>query len=186
MLLAGAEVRIDLGRVEGGALFAFAVGVGIDARMIEETPPAFKRRFGVLAYFIMASRAAFVRRDFRLRVVVDGESVERPAAAMLVANFGALLRDFVHLGPDIMSDDGLLDLCVFSPDTLGDAARIAWRMWRKDFRPDPCLLYRRGRHFRIETDPVQTVQADGELVGRTPFEVSVVPLGARLLAPKFD
>ena len=102
----------------------------------------------------------------------------------MVANFGAVLNDLIRLGPGIRQDDGKLDLCVFSPGTAGDAARVAWKLLWKDFREDPCMLYRAGRHFRIETDPPRTVQADGELLGSTPFEVAVEPLAAQLLVPR--
>jgi diacylglycerol kinase family enzyme len=102
----------------------------------------------------------------------------------MVTNFGAVLNELIALGPGIKSDDGLLDLCVFSPSGLRDAVRILWRLVRKDFRTDPCLLYRPGRRFRIETDPPRTAQADGEVLGPTPLEITVEPRGACLLVPR--
>ena len=110
--------------------------------------------------------------------------MEQTATAVMVANFGAVLNDLIRLGPNIQQDDGRLDLCVFSPGTARDAARVAWKLLRKDFQSDPCMLYRAGRHFRIETDPPRAVQADGELLGDTPFEVAVEPLAAQLLIPR--
>jgi YegS/Rv2252/BmrU family lipid kinase len=182
-LLRGAEARIDLGRLASGQRFAFAAGVGVDARMIEETQPALKRRLGVLAYALTASRAVLRRETFVARVVVDGDAYEREAAAVMVANFGAVLNQLIWLGPGIREDDGMLDLCVFSPGTLRDALRIMWRLVRKDFGDDPCLLYRPGRHFVVDTDPPRQAQADGELLGPTPFEVTVEPRAATLLVP---
>jgi diacylglycerol kinase (ATP) len=78
----------------------------------------------------------------------------------------------------------VLDVCVFSPRTSADALRIMWRLWRKDFRPDPCMLYLPGRAIRVECDPPRLAQADGELIGRTPFDVEVEPRAAHLLAPQ--
>ena len=49
-------------------------------------------------------------------------------------------------------------------------------MSRKNFREDPCVTYRAGTHFRLETIPPQMGQADGELLGNSPFEISVEPL----------
>ena len=186
-LLAGDRRRIDLGRLSDGHYFAVAAGVGIDARMVRETPGWMKRRLGVLAYAITASRAAIwsvIRRDFfRVRVIVDGAVYERRAAAAMVANFGAILHDRITFGPGIQSDDGVLDACVYSPETLRDAFRIMWRLLRKDFRSDRCMLYRSGRHIRLETDPRLELQADGELLGFTPVDVVVEPLGADVLVP---
>jgi diacylglycerol kinase (ATP) len=187
-LLAGDSRRIDLGRLPDGRFFAVAAGVGIDARMVRDTPGWMKRRLGVLAYAITATRAALaavIRRDFfRVHLTVDGVVYDRQAAAAMVANFGAILHDRITFGPGIQSDDGLLDACVYSPRSLGDALRIMWRLLRKDFRSDDCILYRSGRYIRLDTDPRQQVQADGELVGVTPFEVEVVPLAALFLVPR--
>ena len=184
-LVAGDVARIDLGLLDSGRRFAFAAGVGIDARMIEGTPAALKRRLGVLAYVITAARAVLRRERFLVRVTVDGEVHEREAAAVMVANFGAVLNELIWLGPGIRQDDGLLDLCVFSPRTHRDAARIIWRLLRKRFdEQDACLLYRPGRRFRVETTPSCPAQADGELLGATPFEVVVEPGAATLLVPR--
>jgi len=186
-LLHGDVRRIDLGVVHGRR-FAVAAGVGIDAAMVEETPAWLKRRLGVLAYTLIAAKAAvrgvLLRRFFSVRIEVNGEVLERQASAVLFANFGAILENRIAFGPDIASDDGVLDCCVFSPRHLRDAVRIMWRVTRQDFRPDKSILYRKGTRFRISTDPVLTLQADGELLGPTPAEVTVEPLAARLLVPR--
>ena len=185
-LLHGGVRQIDLGVVLGHR-FAVAAGVGIDAAMVAETPAWMKKRLGVLAYTLMATRAALravlLRQFFLARVDVDGEIIERRAAAVLFANFGAILENRIAFGPDIVVDDGLLDCCIFSPAHLWDAMRIMWRVTRRDFRPDRALLYRKGRRFRIETVPILPVQADGELLGVTPAEITVDPLAAHLLVP---
>ena len=183
-LLHGDVRQVDLGVLGDGRHFAFAAGVGIDARMIEGAAPWLKRRIGVLAYVLSAGRALLRNEKVALRATVDGEIIERQATSVMVTNFGAVLDDRLTLGPGIRQDDGMLDLCVFSPNGVLDALRILWRLARKDFRNDPCMLFRSGKHFRIETDPPVIAQADGELLGKTPFEISVQPLAATLLVPK--
>jgi YegS/Rv2252/BmrU family lipid kinase len=182
-LLDGEQARIDLGSI-GGHRFAFAAGVGIDATMVETTSSALKSRFGVLAYFWTGGRAAIRQQTFAVVANVDGDRHERAATMVMVANFGAVFRDLITLGPGIRQDDGLLDLCVFSPRGLRDSVRITWRLLRKDFRTDPCMLYTAGRRIRIETDPPRPVQADGDLVGMTPFDVVVEPLAVHVLVPR--
>jgi YegS/Rv2252/BmrU family lipid kinase len=184
VLLTGEEARVDLGRLSVGGHFAFAAGVGVDASMIAEASSDLKRHLGVLAYVFSWTRATFRRDLFRVRMTIDGEIVEKDATAVMIANFGAVLNDLMTLGPGIRPDDAKLDLCVFSPYTAWDAVRIAWKLLRKDFTSDPCMFYRAGRQFRIETLPPRPAQADGELLGPTPFEVSVEPLAAQLLVPR--
>lgn len=183
VLLDGDEARIDLGSI-GGHRFAFAAGMGVDARMVETTTKTLKSRFGVLAYFWTGARAALSQDRFTVVATVDGQRHERVATMVMVANFGAVFRDLITLGPRIRQDDGLLDLCVFSPKGFKDSVRVTWRLLRKDFRTDPCMLYTAGRRLRIETDPPRPVQADGDLVGMTPIEVVVEPLAAHVLVPR--
>ena len=186
-LLHGDVAAVDLGYIaESKRRFAFSSGVGVDARMIDETNPETKRRFGIGAYIHTGVRVGLSRRPFRVRVDVDGFAVEREATSLMVANFGTVLDRLFVLGPGIVQDDGRLDLCVFSPRHAPDVVRIAWRLFRRDFGSDDALFYRSGREFRIECDPPQLYQADGELLGTTPYSVRVEPLAARLLVPKRD
>jgi YegS/Rv2252/BmrU family lipid kinase len=186
-LLDGTIQRVDLGRLDSGRRFAIAAGVGIDASMVAETPSWLKRRLGVAAYVMMGTRAALravLRREyFAVRVTIDGVVHERKAAAVMIANFGAVLGNRITLGPEIRQDDGFLDACVFSPRTLLDAIRIMWRLMRRDFATDPCMLYHQGSTIRVETNSPLPWQADGEMMGNTPFAVVVEPLAARILVP---
>ncbi len=183
-LLEGDLADVDLGRIDDSRRFAFAAGVGIDARMIHETSPALKRSMGVNAYALTAARASLEPQDFALRVEVDGEVIERQAAGMMIANFGTVLDRLITLGPGIRQDDGRLDLCVFSPRDSWETLGVAWRLFRADFTEHPALLFRAGSRFRVECDPPQLFQADGEIIGSTPFDVVVEPHAARLILPK--
>ena len=183
-LLGGEPAKIDLGVIDGQRRFAFAAGVGIDVRMVEETPTILKRHLGVFAYALAATRAVFRRERFHVRVTVNGVTTEREASSVFVANFGAVLNDLFGLGPGIKHDDGRLDLCIFTAHTIPDAIRIVWRLLRRDFRVDHRTLYASGTDFRVETVPSLRYQADGELLGMTPFHVRAEPLAAVLILPK--
>jgi YegS/Rv2252/BmrU family lipid kinase len=186
LLLNGDQATMDLGRLADGRRFAIGVGVGLDATMISEAPARLKKRFGFMAYVIGGYKAVLRNQRFQLRLTVDGIVYDRQASAILVANLGAVLNNLVAFGDGILQDDGVLNACVFSPQNLRDALRILWRMVRKDFRPDPCLFYKSGRDFKIETFPSMPAQADGEMLPGTPLSVSVDPLAASLLIPKRD
>lgn len=191
-LLEGQRRRIDLGLLTTQGhpprYFAIAAGIGIDSVMVARTPRWMKRRLGIFAYTLTAAHhaiAAVIRRRFiRVRVTVDGETLEATAALAMVANFGAVVNDRITFGPGIQFDDGVLDACVYAPRSLRDALGIMWRLLRKDFRSDAGVSYRRGSRIRIEADPPHRVQADGELLGMTPLEVEVRPLGVTLLVPR--
>ena len=188
-LLGGRVARVDLGVVRAAGSgparhFAFSAGVGVDAYMIGQTPARWKRRFGIPAYAFMAARAVFAGERFPVHVTADDREWRGRAAAVMVVNFGAILGDLLPFGPDILADDGRLDLCVFAPRSAADAVRVLARLARRDFRPDPALVYLPGHTFRIVPDQPQPAQADGEMLGLTPLTVRVAPLAATLLIPR--
>src|SRR2546423_3553281 len=183
-LLGAPVVQIDLGRVVGGPRFAIGLGVGLDATMIGGASTALKRRIGYLAYALSAARAGLRLERFRVRITVDGAVYEQETSSVLVANFGTVLGDLVCFGEKIGHQDGLLDVCVYSPRSLFDAVRIFWRMLRGGVSDDRCVRTMSGRHIRIETDPPRPTQADGELLGLTPVEIRVQPNALRLLVPR--
>ena len=183
-LVDGDEARIDLGVVQTGQRFAIGMGVGLDATMIANAPGPLKRRFGFLAYVVGALKAFARLEKFTVRLTVDGETKVMRASAVLIANFGAVMNNLISFGDGIQRDDGVLNACVYSPGNAFDALRILYKMARKNFTPDPCIHYRSGSTFVIETDPPHIGQADGELIGLAPFTVTVEPLAARVLVPK--
>lgn len=183
-LATGREARIDLGQLGDGRIFGIGTGVGVDATMIAETPVSLKRRLGVLSYVIVGVRSLLRFDSFLVRGTVDGVPFERRASAILVVNFGTMFRHLLTLGEGILYDDGVLNVCIFSPSTHADAVRITYKMMRRDFSPDPCLHYLSGREIEIHTVPQRAVQADGELAGTTPMSVRVLPGAGRILLPR--
>ncbi len=186
-LLHGKRQSIDLGVMADGRHFAVATGAGIDAAMIAGAPPAARRRYGVLAYVRSATAAILRRETFAVRATVDGRMIEMPdCVAAMVVNVGSVLNGLFVLGPGIAYDDGVLDLCLFAAPSARDAAAVLSKVARRDFRPDPRLVFARGREVTIETVPPRPMQADGELLGATPLRATVAAAVAPLLVPRPD
>lgn len=177
-------VLLDLGRLADGRHFSLTAGIGLDAEMIARTSAASKRRFGVAAYVASAARALPRMQPFTVRVTADGRQFERCASLAMIANVGAIMDGRFGLGPGVAPDDGWLDLCVLSPQSVVDGLRLAWRMARRDFRPDSQMLFVRAKAIRIEAIADVPAQADGELLSCPTLEASVVPQAARFLAPR--
>ena len=184
VLLAGERCTFDLGQLPDGRYFTFAAGVGVDVAMVEKTPFGRKRALGILSYAISATRAAFGRDPVHVTIDVDGKRVEAKAILAMVANAGAILGGRFSLGPDVKPDDGELDLCLFMPERTRDVFRLVWRLLRRDFRPHPLMTFAKGRVFRVSSEPSVSVQADGDIVGRTPMKISVAPKAAVFLRPR--
>ena len=182
-LLVAEPVSIDLGRVVGGASFAIGLGIGLDTAMISGATSAMKRRVGYLAYGWSALKAGLKLERFTARITVDGVTIEVETSSVLVANFGTVLGGLLSFGEGVDHTDGVLDVCIYSPRHLLDAARILWRMVTGGVGEDRCVRIVSGRHIIISTDRPRPMQADGEVIGTTPVEVRVAPRALRVLAP---
>lgn len=185
-LVTGRPRLFDLGRMErpeGAQYFAVACGAGYDARVMAGTLSEHKRRWGMAAYVATTLRLiADIRSTLHL-ITIDGVEYEANAAMVLVANCGEVIPPFVKLGPGITPDDGLLDVVVMRADSFGQSLRAVWDLLRIGPGEGALVAYARGREIRVETDPVQPVQLDGEPGGQTPFTAKVVPGAIHIMVP---
>lgn len=183
-LVHGERCTFDLGQLPDGRFFAFAAGVGVDVAMVERTSHGRKRALGMISYAITAARAAFGKEMVHVSVEVDGKHINAKVVLAMIANAGSFLGGRFAIGPDVKPDDGELDLCLFMPERTRDVFALLWRLLRRDFRPYPLMTFARGKGFRISSEPSVLVQADGDIVGRTPIEITVAPRAAVFLRPR--
>lgn len=182
-LLAGHVRHLDLGRFEDGRCFAYAAGLGIDVDMVRGTSPRWKHALGMLGYVATAARSALARREYQVTAEVDGVATTERVTLAMVANAGSLFGGRMHIGPGVVPDDGKLDLCLYSPSSLGDVMGLTWRVVRGDFSPHRAMRFIQGKRIRLSCEPETEVQADGDLVGRTPVTIEVVPGAGAFLVP---
>jgi diacylglycerol kinase (ATP) len=182
----GSELLLDLGRLADGRNFAIGLGVGLDEAMIAGASRLMKKRTGIFAYIWSALQAGLRLEQFQVRLTVDGVVHERQASSVMIANLGSVLGGLITFGENIHHDDGVLHACIYSPTNLRDAIRLFAGMLRGTAHLDRCTFCVSGHRFLLETQPPRRAQADGELLGLTPIEVTVQPLAARVLVPKRD
>ena len=188
-LVAGRPRRFDLGRMErpdGLHYFAVACGAGYDARVMAGTASEHKRRWGMAAYVATTLRLIGEIRSAAHVITIDGVEYDANAAMVLVANCGEVIPPYVRLRAGISPDDGLLDVVVMRANSFGQSVRAVWELLREPPSAggdDTFVGYATGREIRVESDPVQPVQLDGEAGGVTPFTASVVPGAIRIMVP---
>jgi diacylglycerol kinase (ATP) len=183
-LVAGKPTPFDLGRMErpGGVQhFAVACGAGIDARVMAGTLSEHKRRWGMAAYVATTLRLVGDIKSTMHVITIDGVEYDAHAAMVLVANCGEVIPPLVRLRPGIRPDDGLLDVVVVQANGFSQSVRAVWDLLRS---ADTLVGFATGREIRVESDPVQPVQLDGEGGGVTPFTATVVPGAIRIMVPK--
>ncbi|MFQ6018600.1 MAG: diacylglycerol/lipid kinase family protein [Kiloniellaceae bacterium] len=180
----GAPRPVCLGRLSAGQgagrLFAMMAGAGFDAHAVAGVNLALKRVFGKLAYAAEVLRQLAVFPFPRYRVVVDGEAFD---AASVVAAKGRYYAGRYVLAPEARLEDPRLHVCIFGRGGRWAALRygLAMEMRRLDAAPGYRIVP--GRVVAIEGPAGDPLQADGDIVGRLPVEIEIVPDALRLVTP---
>ena len=176
--------RVSLGKIEtadGEARhFLLMAGAGFDAEIIRDLDPGLKGHFGKLSYFL--GGLGHLGRGLReLEAVSDGRR-QRCSFALIskVRNYGG---DF-EIAQEVRLQDDSFEVVLFE-------GRNSWRYLRYLAGVATRQLGRTpGVHsFRAEKVVVRPIdkdvylQADGELVGKLPATISIVPDALSLLLP---
>jgi diacylglycerol kinase family enzyme len=191
--------QIDLGKADHRH-FVFSCGAGIDATVVKrvDAHPRLKSAAGPY-YFTWAAISAFYRsylhNPVRLRVQVDGETVEGVTALAQNSDpFTYFASRPVRVCEDVAIDDGRLALGVLKRAAQRDMPTLISRIF-SDKRP--AARHRQIEHFAgisaatiasvsLTKDGVTRpfpVQVDGDYIGeRTEFELKVDPGALTIIA----
>lgn len=173
---------IDLGRVDG-RLFALRMGVGLEADITRTADRELKDRMGLLAYAAATLQAWNQAAVSRYRLELDGGKVEVDGLACMIANAGNLGIPGVNISPKVRIDDGLLDVMVIRRADLAELASLAASVIGTQSPAISSLPHWQVRQVRIEADPPQGVEADGEELGQTPVKAEALPGALKVIVP---
>ncbi|MCI0655901.1 MAG: diacylglycerol kinase family lipid kinase [Acidobacteria bacterium] len=186
VILRGRLRSIDLGRVEtslGERHFAVACGAGLDARMMQSTPPRLKRMLGRSSYVLTAMRLAASIVPTEIELEVDGTVHRTRAAAVLVANCRYLIPGLLPLAEEVRPDDGFLDVAMFDAVSFMDGAGQTLALALRRAGSHPRIRFLRGTHIRLSATPPMPAEGDGDLAGETPLTIDLLPGALNVLAP---
>src|SRR5580692_7475336 len=195
--------RIALGRVACSDLrgnpktryFVVAAGVGVDAHLFYKLHSGIKQRMGMAAYYAKAWNLwlTYPMTRFVAEYVEAGSDVARPSEvtellAVRIRQFGGVVQELAP-GASLDRDDIRL-VCSRTASRLAYLAYVIRGLLRSRWTvPGVDLVYstRVSCKYRPSAagQPARNiyVEADGELLGTLPVEITVVPNCLALLAP---
>lgn len=179
-IVSGSRRRIDLLRVEhdGEVTWCFnIIGWGLVCsinRLAESW-----RRFGRHRY-TAATVARMLRPDTcPATITFDDERLEGPWRTVIACNTRYTGRNY-RMAPDARLDDGLVDLVLVRPLPTWKLLRLFSKVRRGKPFTSPQVMHRQVRSFRL-ADSDGPLNLDGELRGRAPIDVTVVPNALELV-----
>lgn len=182
LLVGEHDIRlVDMGAI-GNRKFLLRAGVGFEAMAVERTPRKLKDRFGLLAYGIGGLQALIESHAVGYALELDGQIHVTQGMVCTVANSGHLGIPGLRLSPKVDVQDGLLDVFVLRRvdlklimqiisenivDTLGMQKIQHWQV----------------KQVKIQANPPQTVQVDGDNLGMTPIKIRCLPQSLHVIVP---
>ncbi|MHB8133849.1 MAG: diacylglycerol/lipid kinase family protein [Anaerolineaceae bacterium] len=175
---------IDLGSTNDPDMpgFVLRAGVGLEADMLEGTDRELKDKFGIFAYIIGGMQALKEIKESLYHLVLDGQEVESKGLTCLIANAGFFGVPGLTLDPKVKVDDGLLDVFVIQKTDLVGLFSLAASLVGGTEKKDAAQHWQ-VKSVKIEAEPVQATQADGEMWGKSPIELTVQPNSLKVIVP---
>ena len=171
---------IDIVTLEGEwglRYFANVAQVGVGAAAAE-TAPKMNRRLGAVRY-----PAAFGMRLPRfpkanVTITTERRTYESEALAVIMANAQYFAGGW-NVAPRATLMDGVLDIQIINARKT-QAAALVPKVIKGTHLSDPAVRRFTAAEFKIETNPIWPLEADGDLVGNTTVKGRVVPAAIRL------
>jgi len=195
VIVQGYCAKVDVGLVNGRP-FLNAASMGLATAIARRLTKRLKQRAGKLAYPVAAAAELWELQPFRVRMKADNEVVELMALQLVVGN-GRYHGAGNMVAPDATLDDKRLHVYAIqapSADSgregsslghvqdISTLARLGLKLRRGEHVEHPHVTCLRTSRLFVETEPVQEVNADGELAGHTPILFEVVPAALRVYA----
>lgn len=208
----GEHRRIALGRLQATGLdgkptfryFTVAVGVGVDAHLFYKLHAGMKQRMGMAAYYAKAWHLWFTHRMERFSVTCSNSGSTQfshndvtEMLAVRIRNFGGVVRELAP-GASLERDDlrvvvsrtssRFTYLLYVTRSLLGanfdvpGVESVHSDRVQCDYVPKPGHGSKQAEG--ADPQPRIYVEADGELVGTLPVEITIVPDSVTLLAPR--
>ncbi len=165
--------KIDMGQYKD-SYFLTNMGVGIPAQWIKEANRELKNKYGLLAYVIGGVKATFKAKSCTYFLTLDGKEIETEGITCMIANIGSTGFRGLRLSKSISLTDGLLDVIVFKLKFYENFLEKSEDSWFS-FKENGTLLFEhhRAKSIRIDVDPAQPINMDGEMAGETPLDVNI-------------
>lgn len=177
----GRAVSLDVVEVTShDAISLLFCGAGVDAVINAEADRESKDRLGIFAYISAAFVAARETRRRHVTITIDGRTLHTRAHSVVAFNATRLELLGLQLGPDATPHDGRMDVAILRTPGVFAVLRKALRLMdrsasRTELTP--------AKRLRVETQPPLPVQVDGDPIGDTPLELTVLPGAVSFIAP---
>jgi len=160
-------------------------GIGIDSEALRYANGRFVKWPGRLRY--LASAIAALRGFRGVSIEAEFPDSGSPKIAKLVLLAAVLntptLGGGVRLAPEAELDDGLLEVVMIEMLQKREVLALIPRLLISGELKSKRVIRMRAAKIRLTAEKETSFQGDGELLGKTPLEIEIIPKVLQVLAP---
>ncbi len=178
-------INSDVGKFND-KYFINVAAAGMFSDVGHSVSKADKRRLGPLAYYFngLISLPNQLQTKLKIKITFDKTEVIEEYIHVAVISNTSRVGGFNDLMPQGSISDGYLDVLLIKASHVGDLVNFAKDYMLKKHVKNNNVIYRQAKHINIETnDNNITVDLDGELGGKLPATIEIIPSAIKLICP---
>jgi YegS/Rv2252/BmrU family lipid kinase len=168
--------RMDAIKVLNDRNYISNVSAGVSPELMSDTHQEDKQKIGFFAYIIKLGQKLLGLQQHRYYLEYDQKIATFLATEILITNGSKTGLTHVEWPEEIQIDDGLLDIIVLQARNIFDFLGLAFSLFSKTSERNPKFKkITFSQYCRIESRSPQFIQADGDVISKTPVEIQVLP-----------
>jgi len=161
--------------------FINIAGLGFESVVVKKTNrQKEKGKSGKAIYLYNLLSSLITYRHTEARLTIDGSITSSKIFSVNVGN-GRYCGGGMRQTPDALPDDGLLDITVIRDIGKLEIIRSLKILYDGTILSHPKVDGYRAKNLIVESEIPLFVEADGETLGHTPAEFSVIPAGINII-----
>jgi len=161
--------------------FINIAGLGFESVVVKRTNYQKDRgHSGKLIYFYNLLMSLISYKNTRAEIIIDGEKISADVFSLNVGN-GRYCGGGMRQTPRALPDDGLLDVTIINGMGKFEIMRNLKILYDGTILQHPKIDGYKCKNIKVSSDSVMYAEADGESLGQTPAEFSIIPDGINIV-----
>ncbi len=161
--------------------FLNIAGLGFEAAVVKKTNSKKQKSRSIKTlYFLSLLTSLAFYRNTMAEITIDGTTTKCKVFSINVGN-GRYCGGGMRQTPDALPDDGLLDITVIKSMSKLEIIKDLQMLYDGTILSHPKVDGYRSNNLHVISDPVLYAEADGESLGHTPAEFSIIPSGIKII-----
>lgn len=161
--------------------FINIAGLGFESVVVRKTNlQKEKGRGGKLIYFYNLLTSLLSYNNTKAEIIIDGEIIHADVFSVNIGN-GRYCGGGMRQTPDALPNDGLLDVTIINGMGKFEIIRNLKILYDGTILNHPKIDGYKCKSIKVSSDSIIYTEADGESLGHTPAEFSIIPASINII-----